>query len=135
MEIQPLYNKVVSSNKYKTRPTQFQMVEFINNCFMLLEDESREFLGEHIVIVEAPTGTGKSLAYILSGLINAINLDKKFVISTATKTLQAQLFNQDLPFIKQKSGIQFNYGLAKGRSNYLCPYQLINNLSTDSPRL
>lgn len=130
MEIQPLYNKVVSSNKYKTRPTQFQMVEFINNCFMLLEDESREFLGEHIVIVEAPTGTGKSLAYILSGLINAINLDKKFVISTATKTLQAQLFNQDLPFIKQKSGIQFNYGLAKGRSNYLCPYQLINNLST-----
>jgi ATP-dependent DNA helicase DinG len=131
MDIQALYSKTVSGNKFKTRPTQYQMVEFINNCFdNLTDEENRTFLGEHVCIVEAPTGTGKSLAYILAGLTSAIKSEKKFVISTATKTLQAQLVSQDLPFLAEKSGLSFKYGLAKGRSNYLCPYQISNNMIT-----
>lgn len=80
--------------------------------------------GHNICLIEAPTGTGKSLAYLVAGVISARDLNKKLVISTATKTLQSQLVDKDIPLFMQHGNIDCNVALAKGRGNYLCPYQL-----------
>ena len=68
------------------------------------------------VIVQAGTGTGKSLGY----LVPAIMSGKRVVVATATKALQDQLCNKDLPFLEHHIGIPFTYALLKGRSNYFC---------------
>lgn len=75
-------------------------------------------------VAEAGTGTGKTLAY----LVPAILSDKKILISTATKTLQDQLFRKDLPILRKALDRPFKAALLKGRSNYLCPYRLKNHL-------
>lgn len=128
MTIQQTYQEITANiPNFKTRDAQLEMVEVIDECFSGVEDELKD--GHNLCLIEAPTGTGKSFAYILAGIVNAKRADKKFVISTATKTLQGQLYNKDLPQFIKHSGERFIYGLAKGRSNYLCPYQLENSLA------
>ncbi len=73
-----------------------------------------------ILVVQAGTGTGKSLAYALGALPLALAQGKKICISTATVALQEQLVNKDLPLLQRHSGLEFRYGLAKGRSRYVC---------------
>ncbi|GAA4897718.1 ATP-dependent DNA helicase DinG [Ferrimonas pelagia] len=73
-----------------------------------------------IVVVQAGTGTGKSLAYALGALPLALAQGKKICISTATVALQEQLVNKDLPLLQRHSGLEFRYGLAKGRQRYVC---------------
>lgn len=111
---------------FMPRSSQLEMCNIINDCFSAVNEELKD--GHNICLIEAPTGTGKSFAYILAGVKNASTIGKKFVISTATKTLQGQLYNKDLPNYVHSSGDKIIYGLAKGRSNYLCPYQLENSL-------
>lgn len=72
------------------------------------------------LIVEAGTGVGKTFAYLIPALLS----DKKTLISTGTKTLQDQLFQQDLPTLRQWLAINKKIVLLKGRSNYLCLYRL-----------
>ncbi len=72
--------------------------------------------GRRHLVVEAGTGTGKSLGY----LVPAIAAGAKVVVSTATKALQDQLAGKDLPFLHDHLGIDFSYALLKGRSNYFC---------------
>src|SRR5262245_53189568 len=75
----------------------------------------REVLSEKgIALLEAQTGTGKTLAY----LIPAIESKKRVIISTGTKALQEQLYYKDIPLLRDKLGLPFNYVLMKGRSNY-----------------
>ena len=69
-------------------------------------------------IIEAATGTGKTLAYLIPAILSG----KKTVISTATKNLQEQIFYKDVPFL-QKLGLDFSAAYLKGRSNYLCLYR------------
>jgi ATP-dependent DNA helicase DinG len=71
------------------------------------------------LIVEAGTGTGKSLAYLIPAILWAVENNKKVVISTYTKTLQHQILNQDIPFLRDKLGIAFRYALCMGNENYL----------------
>jgi ATP-dependent DNA helicase DinG len=71
--------------------------------------------GTHLV-VQAGTGTGKSLAY----LVPAVLSDKKVVVATATKALQDQLAQKDLPLVEAGLGQSFTYAVLKGRSNYIC---------------
>lgn len=99
---------------YEYRPEQKQMAEAVE----------RAIKEEHFLIVEAGTGTGKTLAY----LIPAIQSGKRIVISTGTKTLQEQLFFKDIPFIQQRLGLAFKAAFMKGRGNYLCQrrYKLFN---------
>ncbi len=96
---------------YEPRLAQTQMSLAIAD--MLEEEKGR-------LVVEAGTGTGKSLAYLAVALL----MDAKVLISTATKTLQDQLFQKDLPLaldaIKDISGAHKHVMLMKGRSNYLC---------------
>ncbi|MEH6552133.1 MAG: ATP-dependent DNA helicase DinG [Pseudomonadales bacterium] len=82
-----------------------------------------------ICVVEAGTGTGKTVAYTLAALPVAQSLGKKLVIATATVALQEQIVYRDFPDIKKNSGLKFEYGLAKGRGRYLCLSKLDTLLS------
>ncbi|MCP3853871.1 MAG: ATP-dependent DNA helicase [Actinomycetia bacterium] len=75
---------------------------------------------ERHVIVEAGTGTGKSLAYLVPALLAA----KPTVVATATKALQDQLAGKDLPFLQKHGGVEFTWALLKGRANYVCRQKL-----------
>ncbi|NND54476.1 MAG: ATP-dependent DNA helicase [Gammaproteobacteria bacterium] len=75
--------------------------------------------GENLV-VEAGTGTGKTLAYLIPALLS----DRRVIVSTGTKTLQDQLFHRDLPNVCRAIGRAADTVLLKGRSNYLCLHRL-----------
>ena len=76
-------------------------------------------------VIEAPTGTGKSMAYLLAGLEVARAHKKKLLIATATVALQEQLVTRDIPLYLKLSGNQAKIALAKGRGRYLCPRNLL----------
>lgn len=78
---------------------------------------------EHLA-VEAGTGVGKSLAYLVPALLYAVANKKKAVISTHTINLQEQLTEKDLPMLKHVLPVDFNFTMLKGRSNYLCTRRL-----------
>jgi ATP-dependent DNA helicase DinG len=71
-------------------------------------------------IAEAPTGVGKSLAYLTAGVPIALATGKKLVISTGTVALQAQLVGRDIPAFLAATGLEARVALAKGRTRYLC---------------
>src|SRR5579864_4942569 len=91
---------------YEHRPTQLEMAELVEAAFK----EKRH------LIVEAGTGTGKTLAY----LVPAIRSGKRVVISTATKSLQEQLFTKDIPFLQRHFARELKVAVMKGRGNFLC---------------
>ena len=68
------------------------------------------------LVVQAGTGTGKSLAYLVPALLSGA----KVVVATATKALQDQLASQDLPLLARHLGIEVDFAVLKGRANYLC---------------
>ena len=68
------------------------------------------------LIVQAGTGTGKSVGYLVPALLSG----RKVVVATATKALQDQLAAKDLPFLQQHLGAPFEFAVVKGRSNYFC---------------
>ena len=70
----------------------------------------------HHLVAEAPTGSGKSLAYLAPALASG----RRVVVATATLALQDQLWHKDLPHLEEHSGVPFTRALLKGRSNYLC---------------
>lgn len=92
--------------KYERREGQIQMAAAVTKAL-----DKRESL-----IVEAGTGVGKSLAY----LIPAIQSGRKVVVSTASKALQGQLWDKDLVFLQETLPTKFHAAILKGRSNYLC---------------
>ena len=79
--------------------------------------------GEHLT-VEAGTGVGKSLAYLVPAILFAAANQKKAIISTNTINLQEQLVEKDLPMLKQILPVEFRYTMLKGRQNYLCSRRL-----------
>jgi ATP-dependent DNA helicase DinG len=95
---------------YEHRRSQLCMAELVEEAF----SKKRHLL------VEAGTGTGKTLAY----LIPAIRSGRRVVISTATKSLQEQLFTKDLPFVQKHFAPELKVAVMKGRSNFLCRYKL-----------
>ncbi len=72
------------------------------------------------LVCEAGTGTGKTFAYLVPGLLSG----QRLLISTGTKTLQDQLFKRDLPLVRGALGLPITIALLKGRSNYLCLHRL-----------
>jgi ATP-dependent DNA helicase DinG len=71
-------------------------------------------------IIEAPTGIGKSYAYLIPSILFAVKNNKKAIISTCTINLQEQLISKDLPAIAELLDIHFSYEILKGRINYIC---------------
>src|SRR5579859_3870080 len=94
---------------YEFRRGQLQMAEAVERAL----HEKRH------LIVEAGTGTGKTLAYLLP----VIRSGKRVIISTGTKNLQEQIFFKDVPFLEQHLG-KLRVCYMKGRSNYLCRQKL-----------
>lgn len=74
----------------------------------------------HHLVAEAPTGSGKGLAYLVPAVVSGL----KVVVSTATLTLQDQLWHKDLPHLREHGGVSFSAALLKGRSQYLCRAKL-----------
>ena len=79
--------------------------------------------GEHLMI-EAGTGTGKSLAYLVPAALWALQNDQRVTVSTNTINLQQQLLNNDIPQARRIVGERLEAALMKGRGNYLCPRRL-----------
>src|SRR5215210_8961267 len=79
---------------------------------------------ERHLVVEAGTGVGKSIAYLVPAILHAIEQHKKAVIATHTINLQEQLLHKDIPILKKVLPIEFEAALMKGRQNYLCPRRL-----------
>jgi ATP-dependent DNA helicase DinG len=91
---------------YEHRRAQLEMAELVHDAFER----------HHHVIVEAGTGTGKTLAYLLPAICSG----RRVVISTATKSLQEQLFQKDVPFLQKHFAPELKVAVMKGRSNFLC---------------
>src|SRR4029077_12838498 len=85
---------------------QLEMAELVHDAFE----------NHHHAIVEAGTGTGKTLAYLLPAICSG----RRVVISTATKSLQEQLFSKDIPFLQKHFAPDLKVAVMKGRSNFLC---------------
>lgn len=101
---------------YEERPQQKDMAETIAECLAA---------GEHLCI-EAPTGVGKSFAYLVPAIHFARAAGKPVVISTHTIALQEQLLGKDLPVLTQLVEVPFSAALGKGRGNYLCLRRIRN---------
>jgi DEAD/DEAH box helicase len=91
---------------FEYRPSQVEYSQAVRNLI------TKGKIG----LLEAQTGTGKTLAY----LIPALESGKRVMISTGTKALQEQLYHKDIPLLQKKLGLQFSHVLMKGRMNYLC---------------
>jgi ATP-dependent DNA helicase DinG len=100
-----------SWRSYEIRPEQTTMALAVARAL----DEGR------LAVIEAGTGTGKTLAYLLPALLSG----KKTIVSTGLKNLQDQIFYKDLVFIKRHFGDGFRPVLVKGRENYLCRRKLL----------
>ena len=86
----------------------------------MAEEVEAALAEERHLVVEAGTGTGKTLAYLLPVIASG----KRVVISTGTKNLQEQLFFKDIPFLKKNLGRELKVAYMKGRNNYLCRQKL-----------
>jgi predicted DnaQ family exonuclease/DinG family helicase len=100
----------VHMQEYEPREGQMQMAKLA----------LRSLNQKELLVVEAGTGTGKSMAYLASAAFYAIKNDARIIISTRTKTLQDQIFKKEIPFLRENLGWDFRATLLKGRSNYLC---------------
>jgi ATP-dependent DNA helicase DinG len=95
---------------YEYRPGQVEMAEAVND---IIKDGG-------LSLIEAGTGTGKTLAY----LIPALAAGRRVLVSTATKNLQEQLHKKDVPFLQQIIPREFKVVCMKGRSNYVCLHRM-----------
>ncbi|QLE85001.1 ATP-dependent DNA helicase DinG [Shewanella sp. Scap07] len=115
-QIRTIYKDIASAlPNFRSRREQNYIVAEISKTLAGEYDKHRR-----IIVVEAGTGIGKSLAYILGSIPLGLASKKKICIATATVALQEQLLNKDLPFFLQHSGLDFSFGLVKGRQRYVC---------------
>ncbi len=100
--------------EYEHRPGQIAMAEAVLRAF----EEKRH------LIVEAGTGTGKTLAYLVPAIAAACGSGARVVISTGTKNLQEQLMDKDIPFLQETLPAKFRAAVMKGRNNYACLHRI-----------
>ncbi|GED22989.1 ATP-dependent DNA helicase DinG [Halomonas halmophila] len=138
-EIQTAYRRVLEGLELTPRYGQRLMIAEIARTLAGIESdgEGRRTSDEHVCVLEAGTGTGKTLAYLLAALPVAKARGKRLVIATATVALQEQVLHQDLPALKAHSGLSFDYALAKGRGRYVCVSRLDSAMEggEDNPTL
>lgn len=103
---------------YEFRKGQLEMAEAVANAF----EEHKH------AVIEAGTGTGKTLAYLIPAILSG----KRVVVSTGTKNLQEQLYFKDIPLIEQVFGRKLQVTYMKGRANYLCRAKVEEASSSES---
>ena len=109
------------AKNFEFRPEQQEMAARVAQA---LEEE------QHLV-VEAGTGVGKSLGYLVPSVLFALERHKKAIVSTHTINLQEQLLHKDIPILKKVLPVEFEAALMKGRQNYLCPRRLERALQNE----
>ena len=95
---------------FEPRPGQVEMARAVARAF---EDGG-------VLLAEAGTGTGKTLAYLVPAIVSR----ERVLVSTGTKNLQEQIYFKDIPALRQALGLPFTATLMKGRANYLCLHKL-----------
>src|SRR5882672_8655806 len=95
-----------SFSGYEDRPGQLAMTDAVE----------RALRDERVLVCEAGTGTGKTLAYLVPAILSG----RKIVVSTATKALEEQIFTKDIPLLAEHLGLDPQAALGKGLGNYLC---------------
>src|SRR5918911_1566095 len=114
LELDPIFaedgalSRVVAG--FRARPCQVEMAHAVSHAI-----EART-----VLVAEAGTGTGKTFAY----LVPALRSGGKVIISTGTKTLQDQLFDRDIPMVRDALKAPVTVALLKGRANYVCHHHL-----------
>ncbi|HOV60682.1 MAG TPA: helicase C-terminal domain-containing protein [Candidatus Hydrogenedentes bacterium] len=104
---------------YEHRPQQIEMAAAV----------ARAFNEERVAVIEAPTGVGKTLAYLVPAILWTVRNRERVVVSTRTITLQEQLMHKDIPLLRQAlPDYPFEACLVKGRGNYLCRRKLARAL-------
>ncbi|AGH81244.1 ATP-dependent DNA helicase DinG [Psychromonas sp. CNPT3] len=127
-QIRHNYEKITQAlPNFQKRQAQNFLIAEIAKVLAGEYDKSRR-----ILVAEAGTGIGKSLAYILAALPVAQKMKKKLIISTATIALQEQLMHKDLPFFLRHSDYKFAFTLAKGRQRYCCEHKLFTAQQEDA---
>jgi ATP-dependent DNA helicase DinG len=109
------------AKNFEFRPEQQEMAARVAQA---LQEE------QHL-IVEAGTGVGKSLGYLVPSVLFAHEFHKKAIISTHTINLQEQLLHKDIPILEKLLPFEFEAALMKGRQNYLCPRRLERALQNE----
>jgi DNA polymerase-3 subunit epsilon/ATP-dependent DNA helicase DinG len=100
--------------RYEYRTQQVDMLRHVTQALNT---------SQHLLI-EAPTGVGKSMAYLLPAVHFAVQNGLRVIVSTNTINLQEQLLSRDIPFLQDVLDVSFSAAVLKGRSNYLCPRRL-----------
>lgn len=124
-DLDALLTAAVASVGGATRTGQVQMARAVRDA---VEQERH-------LLVQAGTGTGKSLAYLVPAIAHAAATGKPVVVATATLALQAQIIDRDLPRIcaalRSSIGREPTFALIKGRSNYLCKHKVVGGFPDD----
>ncbi|CAN5568219.1 ATP-dependent DNA helicase [soil metagenome] len=124
-DLDALLEAAVASVGGATREGQVQMAHAVRHAIE----------GERHLLVQAGTGTGKSLAYLVPAIAHAAATGKPVVVATATLALQAQIIDRDLPRIcaalRPLIGREPTFALIKGRSNYLCKHKVVGGFPDD----
>jgi len=95
---------------FRARPFQLEMAQAV----------AQAIAGNSMLVAEAGTGTGKTVAYLVPALLSG----GKVIISTGTKTLQDQLFDRDIPTVREALNVPVTVAVLKGRANYVCHHHL-----------
>jgi Rad3-related DNA helicase len=106
---------------FKSRRPQMEMIAAVANTLSRCRAEDEQAgNGDHLAIVEAGTGTGKSFGALVPALVMAKSRQKRLVVSSSTVALQHQYAEKDAPSLQRLVPIPFTFAVAKGRRRYAC---------------
>ena len=135
-------SKIQQSIRKSYQNLQSQLENFVPRRAQnyLVADITKTLCGDYhksnrIIVAEAGTGIGKSLAYLMATIPVAVLSNRKVVISTATVALQEQLIHKDLPLFRRITDREFSFLLAKGRQRYCCAEKLTSACGADGGQL
>ncbi len=104
--------------------SKFELYEFRKSQLDMALGVLESLESKSHIFIEAPTGIGKSFAYLVPAIYYAKKNKKKAIISTHTINLQEQLIGKDIPFLQEHLPVEFKAALIKGKNNYICPKRL-----------
>ncbi|AHH03743.1 ATP-dependent helicase, DinG family protein [Borrelia nietonii YOR] len=108
--------------EYMLKQAELNIKGFVkrNTQLKMIEKISKAFENENFLVIEAPTGTGKSLAYLIAAIDFIQKTQEKVIISTASINLQEQLIKKDIETLEKLIPFKMRFGVIKGMRNYLC---------------
>ena len=109
---------------FTSRHPQLRMMATVAHALAAIGDAAAHEEGAHLAVIEAGTGTGKTLGYLLPALVLAHLRGKHLVVASSTVALQEQLLYKDVPALCRCLPFEVRCAVAKGRARYVCPMRL-----------